>query len=220
MKKLSVLMVIILSILMVTGCSTKTIDPNKTTRDLYELEEELYMIVTVYFEGEYPNISFIPPKGSELVGDNLNGEYGDDWAQFYLEPQLGKWKIKHDKDREDDMEVHYSSYIPQADMEIKDYKFSQSSFMATVNVNNNYVKEDFEWSMWATKINDDNEGLHRYQTIVAEGTGVSPKDTIEIDASLDKLEPGDYEFSLWIYVYDGVEENSTSVDIGEVFTKK
>ena len=108
LKKLSYFLLAIIS---AAALSITAFTANET-KDLFTLDQSYNMAVSILFDKEKPDVSFINPAGAVIGGDSLTYEEGDGWIQYYIPNAMsGAWKITYDKKSNTTFEIGYSSYM-------------------------------------------------------------------------------------------------------------
>lgn len=199
-KKISSLLValILLTTLHLTVVATSE------TKEMFTLDRSYNMAVSILFDREMPEVSFIAPNGSVIEGTTLRYDSGDDWVQFYIpNAEAGTWKITYDKKSNTLFEINYSSYmnpisISEFAFESMDNDRISAHFIVVGESNNRY-----QWQIFAVICEN---GRVVGEKMLAEGSA-SLGETVVRSIYIGNLaEYENYQLRLDIWQRDGVEE--------------
>ena len=210
---LLVVIVILITILTLVLLKQTKKDSKGITKDLFDLEEEYFMNVAIYFDKTKPDVVFINPKGEKIGGEHFDEESGEDWVQYKIEePVIGKWKIWYDKKDNELFEINYSSYMPE--LNIAKLDFVQTDMELNIEfLVSGKSKEDYDWSIFAVNTNEESK-----QVLLDQGHSELNKIN-NVSFSIDKLELGSYNLKIWVEQTTGVEEVSDYLVTDKTFNK-
>ena len=213
----NILVVIIIFLCCFNGCSNFTSSAVKVdgeTKDLFTLDNNYNMAVSILFDKENPTVSFVSPDGSLIAGTSLEHEGGEDWVQYYIpKAAKGKWKINYDKKSNSDFEISYSSYM---DTSINELSFGEvkGTFLPIKFTVTSSADQKYEYIVYAVKTDDE----WSTENVMAEGSADVNKAT-NLDVSIgDLVDSCEYKIRLDIWQQQGVEEAYDSVITDEIFT--
>ncbi len=72
--------------------------PDEFTNPIFNLDRTSNMAVTIFFDGDEPEVSFIDPHGEIIAGSEYTADHRTDSACYYLEnAEPGQWHVSCDK---------------------------------------------------------------------------------------------------------------------------
>lgn len=81
------------------------------TKELFTIDREYNMTVSVVYDAAEPAVSFTAPNGTVIRGGSLRAERGEGYVVYYLDKAApGTWLITYDKGENTVFEVVYASY--------------------------------------------------------------------------------------------------------------
>ena len=109
---------VVLSALMavaVSGCengednSESIVNTLPNTTDIFNIENRGDMAVTLYYDVEEPNVSFIAPDGTVISTIELPTDRGDGAVCFHIANAVpGQWYMNYDKKTNNSLEVNWA----------------------------------------------------------------------------------------------------------------
>lgn len=101
--------------------STSNIPPSSTsessrenTTDIFNIQSQSDMAVTLYYDTEEPTVSFIAPDGTVILASELSSSRGDGAVCYYISSAIaGQWKISYDKKANNFLDVNWAPYAEQ-----------------------------------------------------------------------------------------------------------
>lgn len=199
-KKVSLLLV---AIIIVISLPLTAVAAGET-KELFTIDSSYNMAVSVLFDNEMPDVSFIAPNGKVIEGISLQYDSGDDWIQFYIPNAMaGTWAITYDKKSNTQLEINYSSYMNP--IAISEFIFD--------SVNNGRISAHFVVNGEATA----RYQWQIYAVVSEQGSVVGEKKLTEGSAALgetitqdvyvgDLTDYSNYQLRLDVWQKDGVEE--------------
>lgn len=124
---LAVMLITLFALSLSAGAETKT-------ANIFNIEEQSNMSVTLYYDVEEPPVSFIAPNGSTVSSSGLRAERGDKAVCYYIPNAMaGQWQMTYDKKSNSVLEVNWAPYVNS--IKIESFDFTELS-----SVNNLEVK--------------------------------------------------------------------------------
>ncbi len=101
--------------------SASNIPPSSTsessrenTTDIFNIQSQSDMAVTLYYDTEEPTVSFIAPDGTVILASELSSSRGDGAVCYYILSAIaGQWKISYDKKANNFLDVNWAPYAEQ-----------------------------------------------------------------------------------------------------------
>ena len=116
---LAVMLMTLLALSLSAGAETKT-------ANIFNIEEQSNMSVTLYYDVEEPPVSFIAPNGSTLSSSDLTAERGEKAVCYYIPNAMaGQWQMAYDKKSNSTLEVNWAPYVNT--IRIESFDFTEQS---------------------------------------------------------------------------------------------
>ena len=123
MSRLKKLITIFLSLILIITISYSTYGASET-KELFTIDKQYNMAISILFDKEEPIITFTAPDGSLIKGTSLRHDKGEGWVQYYIpNAQPGTWMITYDKLSNTVFDVRYSNYLEP--MRITEFSFGE-----------------------------------------------------------------------------------------------
>lgn len=119
-KKITFTALVWAALFALSGCGTK---PDTTsdltisetalkTTDIFNIETQSDMTVTLYYDIEEPTITFIMPDGTELDTDELPTDRGNNAVCYHIaDAAPGQWQMAYDKKSNNSLDVNWAPDI-------------------------------------------------------------------------------------------------------------
>lgn len=173
-------------------------------KELFKLEESYNMAVSILFDKELPDVSFLAPDQKLYDAYSFKHEKGEDWVQFYIpKAAVGQWKIRYDKKSNTRCEISYSSYMDE--ISIENFRFDkpvEDRLPVRFQVNG-ASSLTYQWKVYAVVMQDERVVG---ELLLAEGEDRSGE-KVERDISIERLSDYEnYRLRLDAWQREGVEE--------------
>lgn len=87
----------------------------ENTMNIFNIQSQSDMAVTLYYDTEEPTVSFIAPDGTVILASELSSSRGDGAVCYYISSAIaGQWKISYDKKANNFLDVNWAPYAEQA----------------------------------------------------------------------------------------------------------
>ena len=97
--------------LMMTSCVNKAANERNTT-NIFNIESQGDMAVTLYYDVEEPTITFITPGGTKISADSLPTDRGNNAVCYHIaDAAPGQWKMAYDKKSNNSLDVNWAPDI-------------------------------------------------------------------------------------------------------------
>lgn len=194
-----------LAITMLTACGKKetpspTEPPTVERKALFTVENESNMWVRLTYDEKKPDVAFIQPDGTVIMGTELPQNSGDNWIKFYLQDAVtGDWEITWDKKTEENkIDFSYESYTFALAIDtVTIGKASSKSVPVNFTVASD-VKGTFSYTVTAL-IEEEN-----FEEIIYEDVG-NLNSEISCNVPTDSLKDGGYKFRIDVKLKYGSE---------------
>ncbi|MDE7297270.1 MAG: hypothetical protein K2N94_00390 [Lachnospiraceae bacterium] len=116
-KKLQIGMMRLIAVLYaaaltVHGAAPATVRAAEQTADIFYLTEAANMAVTIYYDVEKPEISFVAPNGTVYSEADLTFEAGEGAVCYYIPNAMtGQWRMNYDKGPNGELDVNWAPYV-------------------------------------------------------------------------------------------------------------
>ncbi len=79
--------------------------------ELFVLDRSYNMAVSVRYDTQLTDITFVSPSGDMIAAGTLPHDSGEGWVQYYIQnAAAGRWEIIYDKSNNTLFDIYYSSY--------------------------------------------------------------------------------------------------------------
>ena len=102
--------------LMMTSCVNKAANERNTT-NIFNIESQGDMAVTLYYDVEEPTITFITPGGTKISADSLPTDHDNGAVCYHITNAApGQWRMSYDKKSNGTLEVNWAPELKEEDL--------------------------------------------------------------------------------------------------------
>lgn len=102
--------------LMMTSCVNKAVNERNTT-NIFNIESQGDMAVTLYYDVEEPTITFITPGGTKISAESLPTNRDNGAVCYHITNAApGQWRMSYDKKNNRTLEVNWAPDINMEDL--------------------------------------------------------------------------------------------------------
>lgn len=204
---LAVMLTTLLALSLSAGAETKT-------ANIFNIEEQSNMSVTLYYDVEEPPVSFIAPNGSTVSSSGLTAERGDNAVCYYIPNAMaGQWQMNYDKKSNSVLEVNWAPYVNSLKIESFDFteQSTQNSLEAAFTVSGD-TEGRYSYAIYGAVVDSNGNVTGKKQ--LQSGTGTIGRETT-VRVNANSLQPHDgYRLYLdvWRTEY-GLEASDTAISV-------
>lgn len=187
------------------------------TANIFNIQEQSNMAVTLYYDVEEPPVSFIAPNGSTISTSELAAERGDNAVCYYIPNAMaGQWQMVYDKKSNAVLDVSWAPYVNSIRIESFDFTESdtgRNDLEATFTVSSD-TDGSYSYAVYGAVVDSNGNVIGKKQ--LQSGTGTTGRE-MTVRVYTDSLQPHDgYRLYLdvWRTEY-GLEASDTALSVSE-----
>lgn len=187
------------------------------TANIFNIQEQSNMAVTLYYDVEEPPVSFIAPNGSTISTSELAAERGDNAVCYYIPNAMaGQWQMVYDKKSNAVLDVSWAPYVNSIRIESFDFTESDTGsndLEATFTVSSD-TDGSYSYAVYGAVVDSNGNVTGKKQ--LQSGTGATGRE-MTVRVYTDSLQPHDgYRLYLdvWRTEY-GLEASDTALSVSE-----